>query len=205
MILLAALIEVERILGGLMMERVRAVLIFGVLMLVCPLITHAQDAAAAAKRPQQDMMAMDKVFRALGTQVKDPAQNAASLAAVAQLQAATLASKDGMPPMLAALSDAERPARVTEYKKEIDKLLRQELDLEEQLLDNDNAKAADTLTAMTATMREGHTGFRPARGRGPGGGAPGAGGPGGGAPGGGAPGGGAGGGGRRGGGAPPTP
>ena len=99
---------------------------------------------------------------------------------------------------VAALSDAERPARVTEYKKEIDKLLRQELDLEEQLLDNDNAKAADTLTAMTATMREGHTGFRPARGRGPGGGAPG------GAPGGGAPGGGAGGG-RRGGGAPPTP
>jgi len=147
--------------------------------LACPVASHAQDAAAtAAKRPQADMMSMDKAFRALNAQVKDPAQNAASLAAVAQMEAATVASKDGVPPLVAALPEAERAARLVEYKKEINKLLRQELDLEEQLLDGNNAKAAETLAAMQATQQEGHRGFRPQRGRGPGGAPGGAGAPG---------------------------
>ena len=148
----------------------RTVLMCGALMLACPLASSAQDAAAGPKRPQADMMAMDKAFRALNAQVKDAAQNAASLMLIAQMQAATLAAKDGMPPLVAALPDAERPARLVAYKKEINKLLRQELDLEEQLLDGDNAKAAETLAAMQATQQEGHQGFRPQRGRGPGGG-----------------------------------
>jgi hypothetical protein len=179
-------------------------LICAVVMLACPLASHAQDAAAGPKRPQPDMMAMDKAFRALNAQVKDPAQNAASLTAVAEMQAATVAAKDAMPPLVAALPAPEQAARIVEYKKELEKLLRQEIDLEEQLLNGDNAKAADTLAAMQATQQEGHRGFRPQRGRGPGGGGPGGGAPGGGAPGGGAPGGG---GGRRGAGAgaPPTP
>ena len=164
-----------------MTGRVRTVLMCGVLMLACPLASRAQDAAGAAKRPQADMMAMDKVFRALNMQVKDPAQNAASLAAVAQMQAATVAAKDGMPPLVAALPEGERAARTVEYKKEMLKLLRQELDLEEQLLDGNNAKAVETLAAMQATQQEGHRGFRPQRGRGPGG-APGGGGRGAGAP-----------------------
>ena len=159
-----------------MTVRVRTVLMCGVLMLAYPLASRAQDAATGPKRPQADMMAMDKVFRALNAQVKDPAQNAASLAALAQMQAATVAAKDGMPPLVAALPAAEQAARVVEYKKEMLKLLRQELDLEEQLLDGNNAKAAETLAAMQATQQEGHRGFRPQRGRGPGGAAPGAGG-----------------------------
>jgi hypothetical protein len=184
-----------------MSGRVRTVLMCVVVTLACPLASHAQDAAAGPKRPQPDMMAMDKAFRALNAQIKDAAQNAASLAAVAQMQAATVAAKDGMPPLVAALPAAEQAARIVEYKKELEKLLRQEIDLEEQLLNGDNAKAADTLAAMQATQQEGHRGFRPPpRGRGPGGGAPGGGAPGGGAPG-------NGGGGRRGAGAgaPTTP
>jgi soluble cytochrome b562 len=182
-----------------MSGRIRTVLMCAVVMLACPLASRAQDAAAGPKRPQPDMMAMDKAFRALNAQIKDATQNAASLAAVAQMQAATVAAKDGMPPLVAALPAAEQAARIVEYKKELDKLLRQEIDLEEQLLNGDNAKAADTLAAMQATQQEGHRGFRPQRGRGPGGGAPGGGAPGGGAAGGG--------GGRRGAGtgAPPTP
>ena len=149
----------------------RTVVMCGVLTLACPLASHAQDAAAGPKRPQPDMMAMDKAFRALNAQVKDAAQNAASLAVLAQMQAATVAAKDGVPPLVAALPEAERAARIVEYKKEMDKLLHQEITLEEQLLDGDNAKAAETLAAMTATQQEGHRGFRPQRG-----GAPGAGG-----------------------------
>jgi hypothetical protein len=167
-----------------MKSSVRTVLVCGVLTLACPLASHAQDAAAGAKRPQADMMAMDKAFRLLNAQVKDAAQNAASLAAIAQMETATLAAKDGMPPLVAALPAADQAARLVEYKKEMTKLLRQELDLEDQLLAGDNAKAAETLAAMQATQQEGHRGFRPQRGRGPGGG--------------GAPGG-------RGGAAPPTP
>jgi hypothetical protein len=74
-----------------------------------------------------------------------------------------------MPPLVAALPAADQAARIVEYKKELGKLLRQELDLEEQLLDGNNAKAAETLAAMQATQQEGHRGFRPQRGRGPGG------------------------------------
>jgi hypothetical protein len=140
----------------------------GVLTLAYPLASRAQDAATGPKRPQADMMAMNKAMMALTAQVKDPAQNPASLAAVAQLLAATVAAKDGMPPMVAALPAAEQPARIVEYKKEMVKLLRQELDLEEQLLDGNNAKAAETLAAIQATQQEGHRGFRPQRGRGPG-------------------------------------
>jgi uncharacterized membrane protein YdfJ with MMPL/SSD domain len=167
-----------------MMVSVRTVLMYGVVILACPLVSHAQVAATDAKRPQPDMMAMNKAMMALNAQIKDATQNAASLTAVAQMQAATLAAKDGMPPLVAALPEAERAARIVQYKKEIGKLLRQELDLEEQLLDGNNVKAAETLAAMQATQQEGHRGFRPQRGRGPGGG--------------GAPGG-------RGGAAPPTP
>ena len=164
-----------------MVARVRTVLMCAVVMLACPLASRAQDAAAGAKRPQPDMMAMDKAFRALNAQIKDAAQNAASLQAVADMEAATVAAKDAMPPLVAALPAAEQAARIVEYKKEIGKLLRQELDLEEQLLDGNNAKAAETLAAMQATQQEGHRGFRPPpRGRGPAGGAPGAGAPGGG-------------------------
>jgi len=151
-----------------MTARVRTVLMCGVLMLAYPLASRAQDAAGAAKRPQGDMQAMDKVFRVLNAQIKDPAQNAASLAAIAQMQAASVAAKDAMPPLVAALPAAEQAARIVEYKKEMVKLLRQELDLEEQLLAGDNAKAAETLAAMQATQQEGHRGFRPQRGRGPG-------------------------------------
>jgi hypothetical protein len=155
-----------------MTGRVRTVVMCGVLVLAYPLASHAQDAAGGAKRPQADMQAMDKAMRALTAQIKDPAQNAASLAAVEQLQVATVSAKDAMPPLVAALPEAERAARLVEYKKEIVKLLRQELDLEEQLLDGNNTKAAETLAAIQATQQEGHRGFRPQRGRGPGGGAP---------------------------------
>ena len=152
-----------------MTARVRTVLMCGVLTLAYPLASRAQDAAAGPKRPQADMMAMNKAVMALTAQIKDPAQNPASLAAVAQLLAATVAAKEDMPPLVAALPAAEQPARIVEYKKEMLKLLRQELDLEEQLLDGNNAKAAETLAAMQATQQEGHRGFRPQRGRGPGG------------------------------------
>ena len=162
-----------------MKASVKSGLMIGLLVLACPLASRAQDAAGAAKRPQPDMQAMDKAFRALNAGVKDAAQNAASLAAVAQMQAATVSAKDAMPPLVAALPAAEQAARTVEYKKEINKLLRQELDLEDQLLAGDNAKAVETLAAMQATQQEGHRGFRPQRGRGPGGGAPGAGAPGG--------------------------
>jgi hypothetical protein len=151
-----------------MMAGVRTVVMCGVLTLACPLASHAQDAAAGPKRPQPDMMAMDKAFRALNAQVKDAAQNAASLAVIAQMEAATVAAKDGMPPLVAALPAADQAARLIEYKKEMTKLLRQELDLEDQLLAGDNAKAAETLAAMQATQQEGHRGFRPQRGGGPG-------------------------------------
>jgi hypothetical protein len=131
------------------------------------------DQAAAAKRPQPDMQAMGRGFRTISTQIKDQTKNESSLALLSQMEQSSLSAKDAMPPLVTGLPDADRGAKLVAYKKEMVKLIRQELDLEEQLLDGNNAKAADTVAALNATMQEGHTDFRPARGRGPGAAGPG--------------------------------
>jgi hypothetical protein len=127
------------------------------------------------------MTAMNRLFGARGLrgQISDATKNASSLTMIADFQREAIISKMAVPPTINALPEADRPARMAEYKKEMNKLIRQALDAEEALLANDNAKAAEILTAMNATQTEGHQQFR-ARGRGgpargPGG--PGAGGP----------------------------
>jgi hypothetical protein len=143
---------------------------------------QAPAAQGQARRPQEDMTAMGRGFRTLGSQIADKTKNDSSLALVAEMEQSSVSAKDAVPPLVAALPDAERGARLVAYKKEMVKLIRQELDLEDQLLDGDNAKAAESVAALNATMQEGHMGFRPARGRGPGGPGRGPGGPGGGQP-----------------------
>lgn len=138
---------------------------------ILPSVLHAQNAPAAGagaaatatdapKRPQADMQAMNRAMTGLKANISDATKNTASLELVGQLLTASIASKGDMPPTIAALPDAEKQTRLADYRKEMNKLIRQELDLEDALLSNDNAKAAEALTALSATQAEGHGQFR---------------------------------------------
>lgn len=135
-------------------------------------LSHAQaPATAPAARPQANMRAMGAPFNALKTQVADASKNADSLKLVATLLKESVAAKSAVPPLITALPEAEQAAKLAAYQKEMNELIRQELDLEEQLLAGDNTKAAATVAAIGATQAEGHRDFRPARGGARGGGA----------------------------------
>lgn len=146
---------------------------------VVPSVLLGQD--AAPKRPAEDMTAMGRAYRTLGQQIKDATKNESSLQILAQLETSSISAKGAIPPTISALPEADRAAKLADYKKEMIKLIRQELDAEEALLANDNDKAATAVAAMMATENEGHQAYRGRGGRrGGGGGAPG--GPGAGAP-----------------------
>src|SRR5262245_35367184 len=96
----------------------------------------------------RNMEAMGRAFKKLQAQVKDASQNESSLALVAQMQQSTLAAKAQIPDPVAKLSGEERAKQLTEYRLMMVSLLREELELENNLLNNDNPKAAESVAAL---------------------------------------------------------
>jgi hypothetical protein len=123
---------------------------------------------AAPINLEREMSAMDRAFKALQGQIKDKTRNAASLTLVTQLQVATVNSKQAAPPMVNRAPEADRPKMAAEYRSMMLNLLREELDLEEELLKDDNAKAADTLASIDEIQKQGHKEYRPPAGAGAG-------------------------------------
>ncbi|HVT87949.1 MAG TPA: cytochrome b562 [Tepidisphaeraceae bacterium] len=152
------------VIGGLTAAGLAAVTLPAILVAQEQPAAPAAPAAPAMKRPEADMQVMNRAFRTLMANAKDATKNEVSLAALATLEQASIASKGEIPPTIASLADAEKTTKLVEYKKEMIKLIRQELDTEEALLAGDNAKAAELVTAMNATQREGHMQFRGRRG-----------------------------------------
>jgi len=104
---------------------------------------------------------MGRDFKQLQKQLNDPAQNASSLALVADLQQHTILAKNATPPKLPTVADADRPKHEADFRGMMLNLLRQELDLEEQLLDGKNEKAAATLKSIDEMQDQGHKDFQP--------------------------------------------
>ena len=118
------------------------------------------QATPAIDRPMPYMQAMNRILRLLQQQVKDPSQNRSTLSLVADLEWSTLSAKEAVPLRSTILPDVERQAMLVGYRRLFLKLLRQELDLEEALLNDDHVAAARTLAAIEATENEGHEKFR---------------------------------------------
>jgi hypothetical protein len=134
------------------------------LVLLGALIAAATGAGAQAaqqvERPMPHMQAMNRVFNLLREQAKDSTKNRESISLVTDLEWSTFSAKEATPLRATILSDADRKAMLDGYRRQFLKLLRQELDLEEALLNNDNRAAAALVAAIEATENEGHEKFR---------------------------------------------
>jgi hypothetical protein len=113
---------------------------------------------------EHEMQAMSQQFKLIRKQVSDPAQNASTLAAVLQLEQHTLIAKSAVPRSATTMpTAAENADKLSDYQATMLNVLRQELDLEEQLRANNNDKAAETVKSIQGLEGEGHKEFRPRR------------------------------------------
>ena len=129
-------------------------------------ITRADDAAPAAPSDSEtplhrEMEAMNRVLAKLTRQAKDASKNEASLALVSELQQHTLACKALNPAAAATRPSSEQPKYLADYRQQMIEVFRQELDLEQQFMAGDNAKAAATIKAIRQLEKKGHDDFRP--------------------------------------------
>lgn len=133
-----------------------ALTISSTLFLAVPSLVCAQQSGGLG--PQMHAMGQD--YKTLSGQINDAGKNDASLKLIDDMEQHTLAAKGMTPPIVAKAGEADRPKMLAKFRSEMGKLLQQEVDLEQALLDNDNAKAADMLGKMHQTEGEGHKEFR---------------------------------------------
>ena len=93
---------------------------------------------------EKQMVVVEDGVKALRRSTRDPSRLAESLATLATVQAAALASKQEVPAMAARVPEGERSAFVSGYRKEMVVFLTRLLELETALLDGeaDAIKAA---------------------------------------------------------------
>jgi hypothetical protein len=113
---------------------------------------------------EREMENMGRAFRRLQSTVKDKSQNAATLEAIQAFEAAAVASKSAVPPMVARMPEDQRQPQLAKYRQMMVNLLIEAVNLEDQILAGDNAKAAEHLAAMDDLQKRGHADFRPAGG-----------------------------------------
>ena len=126
----------------------------------CGLLASASALAEPEQGLGREMQAMGGDFKVLSQQINDAPSNPSSLKLVDDLEHHTLAAKGMTPPLVARAPEADRAKMLAKYRGEIAQLLQQELDLEQALLNGDNAKAADLLNKIHDTERQGHHDFR---------------------------------------------
>ena len=111
----------------------------------------------------QQMETMGRLYKKLKSQIADSSQNASSLDLVSQMEQATLACKSQIPPKVMRMPTTQQAQAKTDYRQMMVTLFRHELDLEEQLVNGDNTKAAQTVAQMDQTEKDGHKEFRGGR------------------------------------------
>jgi hypothetical protein len=123
-----------------------------------------QRGAAQPESIGRAMGAMGRSFATLRKQIKDSSKNESSLAAINELQRATAVAKGQLPPMIRSLPKDDQAKSAGEYRTMMHNLLKLEVDLEDQLLDGKNDKAAETLDQIDELQNQGHKEYRPKEG-----------------------------------------
>jgi hypothetical protein len=127
------------------------------------LVAGVQDGAgeqAHAESPLvEPMEAIETELGAIRRAIRDEATYPDALAAVARMEAATLAAKLLPPPMATALPEADRPPFLRDYRKMMVDMVAAELALETALLDGDGEAIGAAFRALRAFEDEGHERF----------------------------------------------
>ncbi|MBV8782276.1 MAG: hypothetical protein JO353_12845 [Phycisphaerae bacterium] len=115
---------------------------------------------------EHEMGAMERDFHTIERQVKNSSQNASTLAAVLDMEEHTLSAKSVAPRSATTMpTTAANGEKEADYHAMMINLLREELNLEEELHAGQNDEAVKTVSAMNDLEHEGHDEFRPRRGR----------------------------------------
>jgi len=108
----------------------------------------------------KEMKTMNRAFRQLKKQAGDAAQNASSLALVAQMEKAAAASAELTPEKAADLPEKDRAAFEADFKAKMRNFSDALGKLEAALKAGDNAAAAKLVADLGAQERAGHKEFR---------------------------------------------
>lgn len=127
--------------------------------LLTPAVSLAQAPAAA---PTLDVLMgqINRQYRMVKAQVADKAQNTKTLESLTAMQTAATTAKGMTPASVTSLPEAQRAAKLAEYRKGMVALLKALIEMEENLLADDNTKAAAMVAKIDAIQKEGHTAFR---------------------------------------------
>ncbi len=123
------------------------------------------EKAAPGKKPREEtplehnMEQIEHGIKKLRRDLKDAANNAASLEIVLGMQDAVSKCKVMIPPLTEKKPEAERAAFVRDYRKTLIAVQKDMLDLELAILDGDQAKAQETLKRVNAAEDPGHEKF----------------------------------------------
>jgi hypothetical protein len=114
---------------------------------------------------EREMEGMGRSYKIIRSQVSDASQNASTLQAVMELEQHTLAAKSVVPRAATTMpTAAENAEKLADFQALMLNVLRQELNLEEQLRANQNDKAAATVASLRDLETQGHHEFRRRRG-----------------------------------------
>jgi hypothetical protein len=137
------------------------------LFVAAPMIAHAAEDEAPKKpaaKPgdlHSEMEAMNKAIRTLNKTITDANKKDANLAAVNDLEFHTIACK-GIIPKGAATQPADvKDKYLAEYRKQMGEVLKTELELEQQVMAGDSAKAQETVKQLRQMEKDGHKIFQP--------------------------------------------
>ncbi len=137
------------------MNRNVCLIVLAALFAAAPAGVRVASAAEDTELAKQ-MEVMQENLKKLRKTVKNAADDAASLEALNNAQAAAVASKALVPAKAAQVPEADRAKFVAGYRKEMIALMEHLGKIEVALLDNDNAKAEELYKGLKGIEDAGH-------------------------------------------------
>ena len=120
--------------------------------LLAPRVAIAADDTELATKMEE----MEDDLKKLRKSVKVAAENQASLETLTRLQATTVACKALVPAKAAEMPEADRSKFVAAYRKDMGALLTHFVQIENALIDGDNAKAEELFKGLKKVEDDGH-------------------------------------------------
>ena len=139
----------------------RALLTILALAILTPAVPTLRASGGEKHSALEDAMdKMNGAYRKLRRQVADATKNANSLELVATLRAASEESAKLVPKLAAERPEAERPAFIAAYQKQMQEFTAALAPLEAALKANNNAEAEKIVADLGARQKQGHKEFK---------------------------------------------